>query len=113
VVNQSAEGIQVKLPRQWSKGGLVLFVLLPLVGGCAFPALFGLAIFGLLFLLVDYLLRSEKLVYIPEPDIQSGAYARAVAGTDPLKAIAMLLAFGVGVYIVIQVILGSALFISR
>lgn len=64
VVNRTEAAIQVRRPKQWSQIGLVLFVLLPAVGGCFFAPLFGVALVGLLFVLLDYLLKKERLEYI-------------------------------------------------
>jgi hypothetical protein len=64
VVSRNDAAVQVRKPKQWSRVGVVLFVLLPALGGCFFPALFVIALIGLLFVIIDYLLKKEKLEYI-------------------------------------------------
>ncbi len=73
VVNRTETAIQVRKPRQWSQIGLILFVLLPAIGGYFFPLLFGVALAGFIFVLLDYLLKKEKLEYITVEDIQRRA----------------------------------------
>jgi nitrate reductase NapE component len=61
ISSRSSTSVQFVKPKQWSQAGLVLFVLLPLlsvvvIGGFGV----GIAFFGLLIVVLDYLFKKEK-----------------------------------------------------
>lgn len=61
VVNQTESSVQVRKPKQWSQTGLILFILIPVLIGCAYPAFFVVALIGFLFVTIDYLFLKEEL----------------------------------------------------
>ncbi len=70
ISSQSASGFQAVKPRQWSTAGLVLFVVLPALLGCVWVYGFGIAIFGLLLVVADYLLKKEEQVYVTAAELR-------------------------------------------
>lgn len=70
VINRTSTTAQLRKPKQWSSGCLVLFVLLPLLGGFLFPALFGVAVVGLILAVLDYLLKKDETVYYTEEQLR-------------------------------------------
>ena len=78
IVSQTEHTAQFKYARKVSQVGLVVFVLLPLVGACLWYPLLGVAVFGLLFVGLDYLIRKDKLDYITADQLRS-QYRQAVA----------------------------------
>ncbi len=94
VTNRTNTSAQLRKPRQWSPIGLILFVVLPLCGGFAFPALWGVAVVGLLFVVADYLLRKERLLYLTEEQLNRGEIPNVSGGstwTGPLIVGAILI----------------------
>jgi|SRR6266487_1511416 len=89
VVSQTETTVQLKRSREWSKPGVVLFVALPLLGAIFYGPLLYVAIFGLLLILADYLMKKEQLVFINADQLQQrGAIdpaspARKIAGALP------------------------------
>lgn len=79
VVSQTEHAVQLRKPRQWSRLGLGLFVALPMFLGLFYAPLFGLGVLGLLFVLVDYLLRKEQTAYITADELRR-QYASQAAG---------------------------------
>ena len=70
VVNRTSTTAQLRKPKQWNSGCLVLFVLLPLLGGFIFPALFGVAVVGLILAVVAYLLETDETTYYTEEQLE-------------------------------------------
>jgi hypothetical protein len=64
VVSQTDTAVQFRRPRRWNTVGLVLFVLLPLLGGCLFAPLWGVMAIGLIVVLLDYLLKKDGVAYV-------------------------------------------------
>lgn len=77
VVNRTQTTAQLKKPKQWSQGCLVIFVFLPLLGGFIFPPLWGVAIVALLLAFVDYALNKDELVYLTEEQLQQEEQRKA------------------------------------
>lgn len=97
ILREGPEGIQVQRPREWSRAGVVLFVVLPLLGSLIFPVFFAFAVVGLLFVVADYLLRRERLEYVSRESIASGNYRRLLQGQQLTRNIigAILILVGV------------------
>lgn len=77
VVSQTATSAQVRKPRQWNTPLLMLSVVTPLLCGCASfvfigPLTWACVPFGLVLLLVDYLVKKDKLVFFTLEDAQAG-----------------------------------------
>ena len=72
ILSQTDTSAQLKGPKQWSRIGLLVFVLLPLVGGLVYTPLIGVAVIGLVFVLLDYLLRKDRLVYLSGAKLSRG-----------------------------------------
>lgn len=68
VVHRDRRGAQLRRPKRWSRTGLVVFVLLPLLSGVVFPPLFAVAAFGVAFVLLDYLLKRDQVRYVSADD---------------------------------------------
>jgi hypothetical protein len=77
VISQAETSAQLKKPRDWSRTGLVLFVFLPLVGGCLWYPLWGVAVVGLLLVLVDYLVKQDELVFLSADQLRAAAASPA------------------------------------
>jgi len=77
VINRTPTTAQLRKPKQWSQGCLILFVFLPLLGGFVFPALWGVAIVALLLAVVDYALKKDELVYLTEEQLQQERQKKA------------------------------------
>jgi tetratricopeptide (TPR) repeat protein len=79
VVNRTADSAQLRRPKQWSRTGLLLLVLLPLVAGVLFLPFSGgdarllwyVALGGLVVVTLDYLLKRDKLTYVTREEIAS------------------------------------------
>lgn len=87
ILNRTDVSAQLKKSKEWSKVGLVLFVLVPLLGGCVYFPLFAIALIGLLFVVLDYLLRKERLLYVTAEQLSQGEIPLAQQGstwTQPL-----------------------------
>ena len=54
IINRTPTTAQLKKPKQWNTGCLVLFVFIPALAGFIVPALFGVAIIAFLLAVVDY-----------------------------------------------------------
>ncbi|MBN2002470.1 MAG: hypothetical protein JXA21_03865 [Anaerolineae bacterium] len=65
VINRTSTTAQLRKPKQWNSGCLGLCVLL-LLGGFFLPALFGVAVVGLIIAVLDYLLKKEETAYYTE-----------------------------------------------
>jgi hypothetical protein len=76
VVSQTETSAQVRKGKQWSRLGVLLFVVLPLLGGCLWYPLFGVALFGLILVIADYLLSKEQLKYITVEQLEQKADRR-------------------------------------
>lgn len=72
VVNRGDSYVNLKKPRQWNRLGIGLFVALPLLIGLFVPVSLGVAVFGLIFVTADYLLRKEQNAYITADQAQNG-----------------------------------------
>jgi hypothetical protein len=78
VINRTPTTAQLKKPKQWSTGCLILFVLLPFIGGLLVAllstgmalALFGVAAVGLTIAVLDYLLKEDETVYYTEEKLE-------------------------------------------
>ena len=75
VLTQTATTAQLKKPKHWNQAGLVLFVLLPLLGGLFWHPLWAVPTFGVLLILADYLMKKEKLVYLTADGMRSAQQA--------------------------------------
>lgn len=64
IVNRDAAGIQFRKPKEWSKGAVILGVILLLFWG------FGLIV--LFFALLDYLIAKDRLAYVSAADLAAG-----------------------------------------
>jgi hypothetical protein len=69
VVNRTLTAAQLEKPKQWSQGCLILFVVIPLLGGFLFPPLWGVAIIALLLAVADYALKRDQTVYLTEEQL--------------------------------------------
>ena len=97
LVSQSGTSAQVRKGRKWSQIGILLFVVLPLLGGCLWTPLFGVALLGLIFVTADYLLRKEQLKYITVEQLgQRRSKAQASKQKSKLAKTINLLVLGVG-----------------
>lgn len=94
VVNQTESSVQLRRPKQWSKTGLVLFVLIPLLLGCAFPAFFIVALFSLLFMASDYLLSKEELKQLTVEQLAGEDWSSKKS--NPQKSIPLWVVVAVG-----------------
>jgi hypothetical protein len=70
VVSQSATSVQLRKPRQWSTVGIILFVLIPALGGCVWFPLFGVALLGVMLVAADYLMKKDDLTYLTADQIR-------------------------------------------
>lgn len=98
ILNRTDSSAQLKKTKEWSKVGLVLFVLVPLLGGLAYLPLFGITLLGLIFVLVDYLLRKDRLLYLTADQVGRGEIPIAQQGstwTQPLIVGAILILLSV------------------
>lgn len=86
VVSQSEGGAQLRKPKEWSKAGVLLFVLLPILGAVLYGPLLYLAIGGLVLVAADYLIKKERTAYITAEQVgQAHQAAReGVARVAPL-----------------------------
>ncbi len=73
IVSRNDTSVQLKRPRQWNTGGALLFVVLPLIGGVFWYPLFGVAIFGLLLVVADYILKKEAVEFITLDQLRQAA----------------------------------------
>jgi hypothetical protein len=69
IISQTETTAQLKRPRQWSTLGLVLFVVIPAVLSCIWFPMVAIAILGLIIVLADYLLKSEKVVLLDADEL--------------------------------------------
>lgn len=82
IVSQTDTSVQLKKPRQWNTGGVVLFVLLPLIVGFVWSPLFAVAVIGLLIVVADYILKKEAVEFVTAAQLQqvpAGTVARVVS----------------------------------
>jgi len=70
VVFQTDTSAQLKKPKQWSAAGLALFVTLPGVIGCFWFPAFGIALIGLVLVLVTYLAGKDELLFVDTTQIR-------------------------------------------
>jgi len=78
LVSHSDTLAQFRKSRQWSRLGILLFVVLPLLAGCVltpFGGVVGIGAFiiaavGFLFVVVDYLLKRDKLVTVTVEELE-------------------------------------------
>jgi RNA polymerase subunit RPABC4/transcription elongation factor Spt4 len=84
IVSRNDTSVQLKRPRQWSAAGIVLFVLLPLIGGLFWLPLFGVAVVGLIIVVADYALKKEPVEFITLDQLRAapGSVARIVPTDD-------------------------------
>lgn len=102
IIARSESGVQLRKPKQVSRGLVVLgFLLLPFWG-------IGLAIWGLV--LVDYLTQDEKIAFYTVDDIKSGVEfgEPEIKETEPISMIKIILI----TLIVMIIILASIFLIS-
>lgn len=89
IVSQTETSVQLKRPRQWNTGGVVLFVVLPLLGGIFWYPLLGVAVIGLLIVVADFILKKEQVEFVTAAQLQqvpSGTVARVISnGTGGWK----------------------------
>ena len=64
VVTQTTNSVQMKKPRQWSKGLLIL--------GFALLVLFGAGLIFLIWALLDYLFQKEEIIFFTADQIRTG-----------------------------------------
>lgn len=83
IVSQTETSAQLAQPRQWSRVGLLLFVVAPIVIGVLFymPLVFG-ALIGLLLVVADYLLKKEQMTFITAEQLAARRPVRAFAKPD-------------------------------
>jgi hypothetical protein len=80
---------QLKKLKEWSKPGVILFVALPLLGALFYGPLLYVAIFGLILIVADYLLKKEQLIFLTAEQLRQrgptdpAAPARKIVGTEP------------------------------
>lgn len=79
VVSQTEAGVQFAKPRQWSRLGLILFVVVPLLGALFWLPLAGVAMLGLILVVADYLLKKEQLEFVPASGLAAPVAGRAFA----------------------------------
>ena len=78
IVSRQETAVQMKKPRRFSVAGLVLFIALPaLVGILIWSTALWVALGGLVLVLLDYLLRRERLEYITTEDLETGKQIKA------------------------------------
>jgi hypothetical protein len=75
ILSRTETSAQLKKSKEWSKIGILLFVVLPLLGGCIYFPIFGIAIIGFIFVFLDYLIRKDRLEYVTIEQLsQEGHY---------------------------------------
>jgi hypothetical protein len=87
IVSQTETTAQLKRPKEWSRVGILLFVFLPLIGGLFWSPLWGVAVFGLVLVLADYLFKKEQLVFVSADQLRTAASA---AHADVARVISMM-----------------------
>jgi uncharacterized paraquat-inducible protein A len=75
VVSQSDAGAQLRKPKEWSKAGVVLLVLLPVLGAALYGPLLYVAIGGLILVVADYLIKKERSAYVTAEQVQQAHQA--------------------------------------
>lgn len=87
VVNRTSTTAQIKKPKQWSRGCLIIFVFIPLLAGFLLPVLWGVAIIALLLAVVDYALKKDELIYLTEDELQQESAAERAEQNKQKKAV--------------------------
>lgn len=78
IVSQTPEGVQFRQAKRWSGVGSVLFILLPLLGSVVLgPLGFGIAVFGFIFVLLDYLVKKDRVAYVTADELRAVAQQQA------------------------------------
>ena len=70
IINRTETAVQFEKKKRWSQTGFVLLVLLPALGGCIFPGLWGVSVIGLLVVVLDYVVKKDKTKYITAKELE-------------------------------------------
>lgn len=83
ISSQGPTSFQATQQKQWNRAGVVLFVALPLLLGLFWLPGFGIAVFGLLLVVADYLLKKETTKFVTLDDIRQAIANPGVARIQP------------------------------